>query len=89
MFEHLGLARLGVVFRDYDGNIITALSQKIKLPQTIELAEALAARRAVTLAAKLSIHKVMVEGDCMRVVQALKDHGRCLTMFGNVIEETR
>ena len=87
VFEHLGLAGLGVVFRDYDGNIIAALSQKINLPQTIELAEALVARRAVTLAVELSIHKVMVERDCMQVVQALKDHGRCLTMFGHVIEE--
>nr|XP_023928792.1 uncharacterized protein LOC112040090 [Quercus suber] len=89
VFEHLGLARLGVIFRDYGGNIIAAFSQKIKLPQKIELAEALAARRAVTLVVELSIHKVMVEGDCMRVVQALKDHGRCLAMFGHVIEETR
>ena len=28
---------LGVVFRDLGGNVIAALSQKIKLPQTIEL----------------------------------------------------
>ena len=25
----------------------------------------------------------------MRVVQALNDHGRCLTMFGHVVEEIR
>nr|XP_023888394.1 uncharacterized protein LOC112000487 [Quercus suber] len=89
VFEHLGLARLVVVFRDSGGNIIAALSLKIKLPQMIELAEALAARRAVTLAAELSVFKVMVEGDCMRVVQALNGHGRCLTMYGHVIEEIR
>uniref|UniRef100_A0A7N2LNL5 RNase H type-1 domain-containing protein n=1 Tax=Quercus lobata TaxID=97700 RepID=A0A7N2LNL5_QUELO len=89
LFEHLGLAGLGVVFQDSGGNIIAALSQKIKLPQTVELVEALVARRAVTLAAKLSVFKVMVEGDCMRVVQALNGHGRCLTMFGHVVEETR
>ena len=89
LFEHLGLAGLGVVFRDSGGNIIAALSQKIKLSQTVELAEALAAKRAVTFAAELSIFKVMVEGDCMRVVRALNGHGSCLTMFGHVIEETR
>ena len=89
LFEHLGLAGLGVVFRDSGGNIIVALSQKIKLPQTVELAKALAARQAITLAAKLSVFKVMVEGDYMRVVQALNDHGRCLTMFGHVVEEIR
>ncbi|KAL0012872.1 hypothetical protein SO802_007980 [Lithocarpus litseifolius] len=29
------------------------------------------------------------EGDCFRVIQALNDHGGCLTMYGHVIEETR
>ncbi|KAK7816915.1 hypothetical protein CFP56_043539 [Quercus suber] len=46
------------------------------------MAEALAAKRAVTLAAELSIFKVMFEGDCMQVVRALNDHG-------HVIEEIR
>ena len=51
--------------------------------------EALAARRAVIFAAELSIFKVMVEGDCLRVIQALNGQGSCLTMFGHVAEETR
>ena len=52
------------------------------------MAEALAANQAV-LAKELSIFKVVVEGDCLRVIQALNALGRCHTMYGHVIEEIR
>ena len=32
---------------------------------------------------------MIIEGDCLRVVQALKSLGRCNTLFGRVIEESR
>lgn len=83
------MAGLGVIFLDLAGNVIAALSQKILLPKMVELAEALAAKRVVLFAAELSIFKVMFEGDCMRVVQALNARGSCLTLYGHVIEETR
>ena len=41
-------------------------------PHLVETTEALATHRAVVFAKELSIFKVMVEGDCLRVVQALK-----------------
>lgn len=50
LFDNCNLAGLGVVIRDYNGNIIGALSQKIALPQSVEHAKALAASQAVTLA---------------------------------------
>ena len=72
MFEYLGFAGLGVVIRDCRGNVLAALSQKIALPQSVEMAEALATKRAVQLAIEMSFLRVMVEGDCKRVVQALQ-----------------
>ena len=71
LFEHLGFTGLGVVVRDGRGNVLAALSQKIALPQSVEMAEALAAKRAVQLASEMSFLRVVVEGDCKRVVQAL------------------
>jgi len=59
----LGCVGIGVVFHDYTGNIIAALSQKIPLVQSMELAEALAARRAVVFAKELSLFNVEIEGD--------------------------
>lgn len=78
-----------MVYRDHEGCVIAALSQKISMTQSVELAEALAARRAVTFDMELSLSRVIIEGDCLRVVQALKSLGRCNTLFGHVIEEAR
>ena len=84
----MGYAGLGVVIRDCNGNIIAALSQKIKLPHSVESVEALAAHKAVIFVKELSIFKVVEEGNCLRVVQALKALDRCKTLYGNVIEDT-
>ena len=50
LFDRLGRASIGVVVRDYRGDAMAALSQKIALPQSIALAEAQAAHRAVPFA---------------------------------------
>ena len=71
LFDHLGFVGLGVVVRDCRGNVLAALSQKVALSQSMEMVEALAAKRVVQLATKMSFLRVMVEGDCKRVVQAL------------------
>ena len=78
-----------MVYRDHEGCVIAAPSQKISMTQSVELAEALAARRAVAFDMELSLSRVIIEGDCLRVVQALKSLGRCNTLFGHVIEEAR
>ena len=44
LFEGSGYAGIGVAIRDSRGAIIGALSLKIPLPHSVELAEALAAR---------------------------------------------
>lgn len=51
--------------------MITALSQKIPLVQSMELVEAMAARRALFFAKELSLFDVEMEGDCSRVLAAL------------------
>lgn len=53
-----------------------------------ELVEALAARRAVVLAKESSLFDVIIEGDCLQVVQALEKIGSCKTLFGHILEET-
>ena len=32
---------------------------------------------------------MIIEGDCLRVIHALVDSGRCKTLFGQVIEVTK
>ena len=49
-FDASGYAGIGVVFCDFQGQIITVLSHKIPLVQLMELAEAMAACRAMVFA---------------------------------------
>ena len=88
-FNASSCAGIGVVFHDHTGNIITTLSQKIPLVQSVELAEAQAARRAVVFAKELSLFNVEIEGDCSQVIKALTDPRRCITLFGHVIDKSR
>lgn len=54
-FKGFGLAGVGVEYRDHTGQVIAALHQNIGLVQSIGMAEALAARRAVLFARELSL----------------------------------
>ena len=62
IFKELGAASLGVVIRDSEGMVIRALAKRIPLPCSIAMAEALAYRRAVLFAKKMSIFKSTVKG---------------------------
>ncbi|KAK7854750.1 hypothetical protein CFP56_031078 [Quercus suber] len=66
------------------GQIIAALSRKIPLVQSVELANAMAARRALVFAKELSLFDVEIEGGCARVLAALNMSRRCNTLFGHV-----
>ena len=44
LFEELHCVGLSAVYRDHSGQVIAALSQRIGLPRTVEMAKALAAR---------------------------------------------
>ena len=53
------------------------------------MVEAMAARRATLFAQELSLSKVMMKGDCLRVVSTLNSKVCCNTLYWNVVEETR
>ena len=89
MFEELNCASLGVVYRDHSGQVIAALSQKIGLPRMVEMAEALAVRKAMEFARDLSLFDVILEGDCLQVKQALNALEGCNTLYGHIVNETK
>lgn len=47
---------------------MAALSQNMALVQSVEMVEALAARRVVEFAMELIFFDVQIEGDCLRVI---------------------
>ena len=85
VFMDRSLVGLGIVIRDESGLIIVALSQKIPLPSSMELVEALVARRALIFAQEISIFKAKVEGDSLKVIQALNNPKPNRTQIGHII----
>nr|XP_023873270.1 uncharacterized protein LOC111985845 [Quercus suber] len=86
-FEERACAGLGVVIRDSVGLVIGALSQKIRYPGSVDMVEALAACRAIVFAKELCLQSIVVEGDSLRVIQALVDARPSRPMYGHVIAD--
>ncbi|XP_075663193.1 uncharacterized protein LOC142632725 [Castanea sativa] len=63
LFRELDCAGLGVVICNSEGLVLVALSEKIMKPQTAELVEILAARRAVLFSIETGFHNSVFEGD--------------------------
>ena len=89
LFLEQRCAGLGVVVRDLVGLIIAALSQRLRLPGSVDVMEALAACRAIRFAWELNLHHVMIEGDSLRVIQAIIDTRPVQTLYGHIIDEIR
>ncbi|XP_075644984.1 uncharacterized protein LOC142615973 [Castanea sativa] len=89
VFENLGWAGLGVAIRDAEGRIIAALSQKIPLPRSVDMVEALAARRAITFAHEISIFQAEVEGDSLKVISALNNPHSNRSHIGHIIQDIK
>ena len=62
MFENLGCAGIEVAIQHSDGEIIAALSQRIPFPHSVEMVEAMAARKTIVFAQEMSLSKVVVRG---------------------------
>ena len=63
MFAESEEAGIGVIVRDGKGDVIVALAEKIPYPGSVEVLEALAARRAAKFAMELGLSSSEFEGD--------------------------
>jgi len=86
IFEGSARAGSGVVVRDAEGMIIAALSQNIQLPSSVDLVEALAARRAILFAQELCLAHVVVEGDSLKVITATNNPQKNRTQWGMLLK---
>ena len=69
--------------------IIAALSQRIPLPSSVSMVEALAARRALTFAQEISIFSVEVEGDSLQVIRAINNKKLDKLGLGHIIQDIK
>ena len=87
MFSKFDQAGIGVVVRNHEGQVMVALSEKIKKPASVETLEALVARRVVIFILELGFNQFMFEGDLEVINKALNYDDFSLASVGHIIKD--
>ena len=77
---------VGVVIRDSYGAVLASCLEKIFQAYKAEVTEALAARKALSFAHELGFQNVILEGDALGLIQALKSQEQNLCPLGLLVE---
>ena len=88
MFDESDEAGLGVVIRNSKGQVMVALSEKIKKPPSVMALELLAARRAAILVSEIGFQQSRFEGDLEVVVKSLVGCGMEKSVVGHILKDT-
>ncbi|KAK9994722.1 hypothetical protein SO802_024425 [Lithocarpus litseifolius] len=86
-FSTIGAAGLGAILRDHSGNVIGTMTERIQLPSSLAVVEAMACRRALLFAKELSIFEVSVEGDAEVIIMAILAGDTANLEYGHVISD--
>ena len=87
--EVLRLFGVGVVIRDSDSAVLASCVEKIDQVYKTEDTEALAALKALTFAHELGFQNVVLKGDALSLIQALKSQEQNLSSWGLLIENVK
>jgi ribonuclease HI len=80
---------IGVVVRDHKGDCLLACSELLHMITTPELAEALALRRAVSIADSGGFGKLMVVSDCLSLIQRVNSSALDRSNVGVVVQDIK
>ena len=89
LFNHVNLAGLGVIARDWRGAPLSALSTSTLLSSLVADMDALTCLKAIQFAAKLDLHRVIFEGDSATIIFAVSRGISILSSFGNIVDDVR
>ena len=89
VFQASNLAGVGVIARDNRGDPIGALTMPIPFRQSVTELEALACQRAVQFALEIGLNQVVIEGDSVTIIEALKNGSGQFASYGNVLDDIR
>ena len=87
VFKPLNSAGIGVVIRNWRGEVMAALSMLIALALTVADLEALACRHAVMFAAEKDLQNVIFEGDLASVINAISQESPVLKSYGDIVDD--
>nr|POE66068.1 putative ribonuclease h protein [Quercus suber] len=88
VFSELNAAGLGVVIRDSCGRVVGALAERIPIPTSAAIVEALACRRALIFAKELNLMDTVFEGDAKQIIKALLAKEVHQPENGHVLEDS-
>ena len=69
-FKDIGRAGLGVVIRDFVGQVIASFSKQVHLPHSSNIIETLAIARAISFALELGFFNFILKGDSEVVIKS-------------------
>jgi ribonuclease HI len=78
---------VGVIIRDWKGEVIAALSQPVMATYDPVSAESMAALRAVEFCSEVGINDFILEGDSLLVVKAVNESNLGWLPYGQIIED--
>ena len=87
VFGELNMSGVGVVIRDNNGAVLASCSEKMFQAYKAEETEALAARKALMFAHELGFQSVILEGDALGLIQALKSQEQNLSPLGLLVKD--
>ena len=76
-----------VVVRNDLGQVMGSLAEKIQMPSTVEILEALAARRAMIFMEELGLREAIFEGDSELIVKALVGDVSIRSSIGHIVKD--
>ena len=89
VFDDANGSGVGVVIRDSYGAVLASCSKKIFQTYKAEVTEALVAWKALSFAHELGFQHVILEGDALRLIQALKSQEQNLCPLGLLVEDVK
>nr|XP_023903860.1 uncharacterized protein LOC112015657 [Quercus suber] len=89
VFCHSNSSGVGAVIWNHDGAVMASYAEKLNQAYKAEEIEALAALKAVQFAYNLGFQKVILEGDSLGLIKALKAEEHNLSLLGLLVEDVK
>ena len=82
-------ASMGVIIRDWNGQVVASMAKTFPLPFSMIAVEVITATKALRFAKELGLLFVVLEGDSKITMDALASENPSLTEYGHLIDEAK
>ncbi|XP_028067455.1 uncharacterized protein LOC114270203 [Camellia sinensis] len=86
-FKELQTVGVGVIIRNLIGEVMAAMSKQLPFWIDADCAEAFAAAKAIELVKDLGFYDIILEGDSLDIVKALREDVKLLSEYGHLVSQ--